>query len=279
MKRINLFIILIFIFSLSCCALPASAETENVASDYLVEVGEYALKQGQVQTAVQEFQKALMVNPYNEKAMYYLQQLRFDQNSYVIPDEHIARMLRMEEQVDKYKRENEQLQANRLELQQGLARLKGDSLVRQKSDTGLVEQEVFSYMEEMEDEVSILKLEKVRFKKYAQDQYVYQDRLIHVLEDLLHYREDAVEDKKDDIIVRQIALAKNQNVLSAKMEDLVRLEEDLEKFRQKSMGNQEEIKKIKEDIHATYERMDELFHQREMFLESLKESVKNLKEM
>ena len=51
-----------------------------VAGDYLVYIGEMELARGNLDEAVHEFSKALMVEPTNKKALHYLSQLGYAQN-------------------------------------------------------------------------------------------------------------------------------------------------------------------------------------------------------
>ena len=80
MRKLSLFIAVLI---LTLLALPAyAASTTQVASDYLVKIGEKDLKSGDLQGAIHEFSKALMLNPDNKKAQYLLSRYNINRNIY-----------------------------------------------------------------------------------------------------------------------------------------------------------------------------------------------------
>jgi|GEM_PF-2053058 len=57
------------------CVYPSVCRADSEAVEYLIELGESELKNGDIGEAETHFQKALMVSPYNARAKEYLQQI------------------------------------------------------------------------------------------------------------------------------------------------------------------------------------------------------------
>ncbi|MBU4334421.1 MAG: hypothetical protein KKD07_08285, partial [Candidatus Omnitrophica bacterium] len=74
MKRKNSVYICALLSLFLCFCMPkvSFARDNRSPDDFIVETGEHYLRQGDAETAIHEFSKALMINPDNEKAREYL---------------------------------------------------------------------------------------------------------------------------------------------------------------------------------------------------------------
>ena len=81
---------LLSFFMMFICVAPATLvdagqKGQNPSANYLVEIGELELKRGNIDYAVHEFSKALLVEPGNKEALYYLNHLGYAKGLYEQP--------------------------------------------------------------------------------------------------------------------------------------------------------------------------------------------------
>jgi len=84
MKKTQLFLIIISVLALSLCSLVgvSIAREPAPAAAMLVHVGENLLEENRIDDAIHEFSKAMMLDPQNEQAIYYLNQLGVSHSLY-----------------------------------------------------------------------------------------------------------------------------------------------------------------------------------------------------
>lgn len=81
-----------------------------------------------------------------------------------------------------------------------------------------------------EKELAAYHDENSQLKKFVEDQYAHQDKLIHVLEDYLHLREDHLSDAKDHLVYRELDLANTDDYLVDKIDELIQYNEDFGEY-------------------------------------------------
>ena len=91
------------------------------------------------------------------------------------------------------------------------------------------------------NELASLSKRHWQFKKNAFVINGRQDRMIHVLEDILHFNENRLDDAKDKVVIKEINLVDNQEILLSQMDDLVEMSDSIIKYQERLDGRDDLI--------------------------------------
>ncbi|HBG61323.1 MAG: hypothetical protein A2306_07060 [Omnitrophica WOR_2 bacterium RIFOXYB2_FULL_38_16] len=341
MKRKNsvYICVLLSLFLCLCMAKMSFARDTREPDDFLVETGEHYLRQGDAETAIHEFSKALMINPDNEKAREYLKMSGMKNGLYsgvVGYESHFGELNRHIEdykqqvlnlQTEKFKlrgkfvdlmNEKKRLYESNLakssrivDLEQKLDNIKEqlyqrDAVIRRQEWKDKVEmnevealisqrnrflkEEVIRQKSEMDALKSILdekdeNLEDIKqrfaevisssrehqvvlgtfdqFKDQAYKVNGRQDRMIHVMEDVMQYSDGHLVEAKDSLVKKELDLVQNQEARLARLDDAVYLVETVVKqqeeidTRDTFVKNQKDsVLKLADRVHNKDEMID-----------------------
>ncbi len=101
-----------------------AARAAGPACEYLLRSGKSYYENGDYVSAIHEFTKAVMVDPQNEEAQYYLRKLGIDGQYYARPRTQTMQVARLARKIDYYKRRIAALKASRERDKARLRRLK-----------------------------------------------------------------------------------------------------------------------------------------------------------
>ncbi|OGX09018.1 MAG: hypothetical protein A2Y06_02185 [Omnitrophica WOR_2 bacterium GWA2_37_7] len=341
MKRKNsvYICVLLSLFLCLCMAKMSFARDTREPDDFLVETGEHYLRQGDAETAIHEFSKALMINPDNEKAREYLKMSGMKNGLYsgvVGYESHFGELNRHIEdykqqvlnlQTEKFKlrgkfvdlmNEKKRLYESNLakssrivDLEQKLDNIKEqlyqrDAVIRRQEWKDKVEmnevealisqrnrflkEEVIRQKSELDALKSILdekdeNLEDIKqrfaevisssrehqvvlgtfdqFKDQAYKVNDRQDRMIHVMEDVMQYSDGHLVEAKDSLVKKELDLVQNQEARLARLDDAVYLVETVVKqqeeidTRDTFVKNQKDsVLKLADRVHNKDEMID-----------------------
>ena len=116
MKKAFIYLLISIVTVLLSLNNVSATETSSGASDYLVETGERSLQSGDVQDAIHEFSKALMVDPDNEKAKHYLKQFHLDGGIYQGAQTRESQMGQLVRDIRDYEGQLRSLEQDRFHL-------------------------------------------------------------------------------------------------------------------------------------------------------------------
>lgn len=276
MKTRTLFLnALLFLFV--CTSSAFAATTTEDAADFLVKAGEYALKGGDIQSAIHEFSKALMLNPDHIKAKAYLSTYNLKEGIYKNDKTREAQLANMAHDIRDYKDDVSALKSERLALEKRVMLLedvierKGDhKLLKDLEDyyrvSGLIE--VDETLPRNEQLVALRQKHK-DFLEYAFDKDRVQEKYLDVMEELLGYREEHLEDSRNDVTEYQVALAKNRKELLFRMEQLKQLSKEYNNFRYNRFYDVREIEYLQEDLTEANLQVEMLLAQRQLLIHRL----------
>lgn len=91
----------IFLFP---CPLPALAESANIMTEYLVKIGKIYYDEGNFVSAIHEFTKAVMIDPNNEEAQYYLKKLGAEGGYFGRSEKRVIEINRLAGEIERYKK-------------------------------------------------------------------------------------------------------------------------------------------------------------------------------
>jgi len=283
MKKLALFLTVIFLL----IPFSANASTGQAGADFIVEVGERALKDGDISEAIHEFSKALMLDPDNKKARWYLAKLHVDQegiyNGARTPEDQMGDMAR---DLGEYENDLSGLERDRYYLQERVDLL--EDAIERKGDHALLK-DVEDYYREMafydidpnlpyDQQLAALQRKHHEFKEYTYDRDRVQDRTIVVMHQLLGYREQHLEDAKDDFVRHRIALARNNRDLLHKTTRLRELQNDYDIYVGKNLRDTEKLKQMQRELSQARAEVDLLKREHKSSLNQLKEQVDSMEE-
>src|SRR6185503_1989027 len=283
MKKLALFLTVIFLL----IPFSANASTGQAGADFIVEVGERALKDGDISEAIHEFSKALMLDPDNKKARWYLAKLHVDEDSIYngarTPEDQMGDMAR---DLGEYENDLSGLERDRYYLQERVDLL--EDAIERKGDHALLK-DVEDYYREMafydidpnlpyDQQLAALQRKHHEFKEYTYDRDRVQDRTIVVMHQLLGYREQHLEDAKDDFVRHRIALARNNRDLLHKTTRLRELQNDYDIYVGKNLRDTEKLKQMQRELSQARAEVDLLKREHKSSLKQLKEQVDSMEE-
>jgi chromosome segregation ATPase len=345
------------IMLLFCLVAGVSANTSNDAADYLANLGKKYYDGGQIDEAIHEFSKALIVDPNNVLAKKYLNKLGLSQGLYSPAKTTTTQIADLTKNIRKYqqkvttlekkngevaskldqteKEKEKYLQSNELNsltadtLQKKTATIKEKSAKEKEQFNKGIKQVAEIYSErqdkligektELEKQIAFInqkeeKLSKLKEKfdsailqsltyenqlsalshKYDllktdfSKQYAYQDKLINVLEEYLDIREQHLEGVSDNLVYKQFTLVQHDNLLISKLDELVELNESVDRYRSKIDEAQESISQKNDNIQtlaaqldsemASLDKTKELMQKQEENLQDLTQQLKEAKE-
>jgi len=266
-------VILLLIMPLAANA----ASTGEISSDYLVETGEHALKGGNLSDAIHEFSKALMVNPDNKKAQWYLAKLHVE-GLYTNVRTPVDQMGEMARDIRDAEADVSDLEGQRYYLQERVDLL--EDAIERKGDHQLLK-DVEDYYREAafydidpnlpyDQQLAALQKKHHEFKEYSFDKDRVQDKTIAVMDQLLGYREKHLEDAKDDFVRHRILLAKNNRDLLNKMNRLKELQSEYDVYVHKNLRDTEKMQKLEQELTQARAQMDLLTREHKSELDQLK---------
>lgn len=283
MKKLALFLTVIFLLN----PFSANASTSQDGADYIVGIGEKALKDGDVSEAIHEFSKALMLDPDNKKARWYLVKLHVDEDGIYAgartPEEQMGDMA---QDIQEYEDDLSGLERDRYYLQERVDLL--EDAIERKGDHALLK-DIEDYYREMafydidpnlpyDQQLAALYRKHHEFKEYTYDRDRVQDKTIVVMNQLLGYKEEHLEDAKDDFVRHRIALARNNRDLLGKVTHLRELQDQYDMYVSKNLRDTEKVKQLERELSQARSEVDLLKRAHKSELNNLKEQVDSLEE-
>ncbi len=295
-----------FLFS-STYDVSALEENRRTPADFLVEVGKTDLQKGNIQQAIHEFSKALMMDPHHKEAKQLLVQFGIEDGLYTKQKTHLSRISDMGDHIRSYRAKLEDLERQKADLKNQFARLQVEhfSIIRENKNkdleisklkttitaiqktanhnkgiyegkVGQMDQANEYHRESLLDMQEAMNQEKeaalaplanhrklkqnyeayhdkfdksIEYSAYLEeellslsdkyhslnsqisDQYVHQDKLIHVLEDYLKLREASLDDALDEALYKHVDLTQADSMVLAKLNELIDLHDDVDQKR------------------------------------------------
>ncbi len=238
------------------CVNSAAFSTGNSGADFLAEIGERHLANGETEMAIHEFQKALLLSPSHPVATARLNEMGLGKTGATTDRSHRQEVARLGEiikqQNDKIKylkklktRKQKQpkmkvvkktvrpentdhrritvlqnkihdLQKEQLDHINNVAsyyKKNIDKPASHHSDQEMMEARYYKAVETAlhnADTALRAQAQNDRLKKFVSVQYAHQDKLIHVLEDYLHLREEQIRQMGNDVTLAKIEEAKQE---------------------------------------------------------------------
>jgi len=263
-----------------------ASETTKEGSDFLAAMGERSLEGGDIQTAIHEFSKALMLNPDNEKAKYYLKEFHINEGIYQGTQTRGSQMGQLATDIRDYQQQVHQLEQERFHLEKRVDLL--EDAIERKGDHQLLN-DIEDYYRQgafynidpdlpVDERLAALEGKHKEFLEYSYDKDRHQERTIDVMEAVLDYREYHLETAQNDVASTQIALAQNRKELLYYIDRLKRLTKEYDTYFQKRYYNAKEVERLEVQLMEARHEIDTLFTERERTLERLKDEVSKIKE-
>ena len=114
MKKCIFLVLIVFIFGLTRASF---AGTSKEAADFLVQAGETHLKDGQIQEAIHEFSKALMIQPNHPQAVRHLSSFGLNDGLYKNSQTHLSVAAQLAEQVRNYQEKMAALESEKADIE------------------------------------------------------------------------------------------------------------------------------------------------------------------
>jgi FtsZ-binding cell division protein ZapB len=233
----------------------------NAAADYLVEFGEKLEARGDVQGAIHEFSKALLVQPNNQKALAHLKNYGLEQGLYKPTQITAERPLIIS--MDTKAMTIPDPAEDAVKAEKVTETVEEVSAVKNPEDqeamfekyNQAIEQSLY-YQQKFEE----LKSKNDHLVKYVEDQYHHQNKIIHVLEDYLHLREETLEDNKDEVVVQQLELATDYHALLQTLDELVQRHKSQADYLQQMGYRDALIKEKNSDLYFMKNKLEQADH-------------------
>ena len=267
--------------------LEAASSTTKDAADYLVEVGEMALRGGNAQDAIHEFSKALMIDPDHQEAKAYLRQFGLKAGIYTGAVTRESRLADLAHGVRRHKKDINKLQEERTNLERRVMLL--EDVMERKGDHKLLKdiEDYYRYTamyeidETLPEDQQLLALKRKHkdFQEYAFDKDRIQEKYVDVMEELLHYREAHLEDARNDVLEHKIALAENRKELLVKMDRLKRLRQEFDTYRHSRYYDEKEVEHLENVLSEANYQLEMLLDNRRILLHRLHQHTQRMREV
>jgi len=261
------------------CLLWASvshARSQNEGSAFLVDVGERSLEKGNITNAIHEFSKALMLDPYNERALKHLQAYGLNEGLYAnVSKTRTEQVFELQEKVANLQNEKINMQAKIAQLQTEKVPVVETSMIKEHSmraETEKLDMVEQSFVNVFQDKVD----RQDQFESEAYEQHAWQNQLIHVLEDYLSLRERRLHDAKDALVYKEMELVKHQQILLNRLEELQYLHNSVYQMKDK-VGNIHELISVKnKQLGEAQETIERLREEKQNLLKVIQQERDNL---
>lgn len=246
-------LVMVSTLSLSCVSL-SFAGTGGEAADYLVKIGEMHLQDGQIQDAIHEFSRALMIQPNHHKAQKYLSSYELNDGLYrkIEPPVSLAPVQEPQPPAQLVS----DLEKDTIQAKMAMQAATEEN-VSIKSDKEQYEK-VLEVSASDERQIRQMQRDENKFKQFVVDQANYHSQLIGALEDYLSVREDQMEDLKDSLILAQIDLARNQLTALAITQELIALNDVYDRYTDRLQARGELISQKSDDIQFLTSKLEDL---------------------
>jgi len=149
------------------------ADIDGMGADYLVETGEIQLEHGNIQDAIHEFSKALMINPTHKKAKQHLQEYGLDKGLYEGIKTSTKTIADMATNVKEYKQQVKALDQKKGELEHRYSELEKEqeSLAKATLAKSLEIEEYQKKLDKLEMTINNDRINYTRKLKVEKDRY------------------------------------------------------------------------------------------------------------
>lgn len=152
------------------------AESKNDAANFLVDVGEIHLKQGETQRAIHEFSKALLIEPENVRAKEYLAKYDLEEGLYKGINTNSSQIMDLALHVEEYKRKVNELECEKVGVQNALNALELEKEVLMKAHETLKSEtsQLKTQVSQLEETVKLT--ESQHSEKIKEIESIYADQ-------------------------------------------------------------------------------------------------------
>lgn len=244
MKRKSFLLIAVASLIYMCGADQAMAQ--HPGAQYLVEIGESYQRKGQIDEAVHEYSKALIIEPNNQQAKEHLKALGFDRGLYKPQETNLTRAVYGNQQVDLYQEKVDQLKEDQADVSDRLLQLQENN--KKLKATNSAKSLKIEFLNRQLDEAAVSK-----FNEWKNE----EDSLIERRKDT---KKIYFESKQESVLDDQVDESTNS------YDDLSALENNNHNFRSEQL-------KLKSSISDIHGAVEDLSYVRINDLEALQDKV------
>ncbi|MCA9399725.1 MAG: hypothetical protein KC618_08245, partial [Candidatus Omnitrophica bacterium] len=250
----------------------AQAEMKTSGADFLVEVGIDHYNKGEVEQAIHEFSKALMLNPDHPVALEYLDRFGIRGGIYHGSATQNSQMADLARYVQKYRNQLDYLEYQNMEMEQRMNGLKtdNDTLVKQRQANDLVMERMQNKLDYFEAKLNRERSRRADMIAQVQDMYKGGGSLLrkqHDLEEERHRRLVELDFKRKRLLDRSLQqekelfkiattnnvlreenfkLKNDRDIMLNKVEDYLYVQRnELDKLRDEALSKEMELAKAK----------------------------------